>query len=494
MEDEMSHFPENPAPGGSTLAVPDERWRRRLILLLTCSATAMVGLDTAIANVAVPSIQRELQVGPGTSQWVVVAYGLFLGGFLLLGGRLTDHVGRRRVLIIGLLVFTGASLAAGLAPDAGWLIAARGVQGLGAALVTPAALSLLAVTFAEGKERDRALGLFGAVGGGAGAVGVVVSGLLTAGPGWRWAFFVNVPLGLLMILLAVSQVTTEPASGRTGRLDVAGAIAVTAGLLTLVLALHQGAQHGWSDLACLGTLALAGVLLGAFVGIERRSATPLVPSATLRNRALVAANVTALLAFGALGSFIFAGSLLMQQALGYSPLQTGFAWLATTLTIIVVATVGSRLIAKLGVQPLLVTGLSAVALGALWLTRVPARADYAVDLLPALLLAGIGFGLCGPALQVGALTGVSRSAAGLASGLVETMTEIGGAVGVALVSTVLVAGSAVAGFHSAFAVTGCLAGLGVVASAVGFGRRHPTGRTGELQDAPRRRDECAAAA
>jgi EmrB/QacA subfamily drug resistance transporter len=442
--------------------------RRGLVLALACTATAMVGLDTAIVNVALPSMQRDLGVGTSTLQWVIVAYGLVLGGFLLFGGRLTDQFGRRRVFLTGLTIFTAASLLAGVAQDAGLLIAARAIQGFGAALIAPAALSLLAVTYAEGHERNRAFGIFGAVGGMAGSVGVVASGLLTAGPGWRWSFFINVPAGLLFIVLTAVFLTPDQPADRGKRLDVAGATTVTGGLLLFVYALHHAATYGWG--ASLPLFAVSVGLLVAFIRIEARSAAPLVPASIVRNRTLVAANITAFLAYCALLSFIFIGSLLMQQGLGYSPVQTGLAWLATTITSFVASIIGARLATKARVRWLVTAGLLIVAAGALLLARVPAGGNYVTDLLPAFLLVGVGFGFCGPAVQIGALSGVSKSAAGLASGLVETMREIGGAAGVAVVSTALVSGSGLAGFHLAFVFIGALAVLGVVVAAAGFAR------------------------
>ena len=301
-------------------------------------------------------------------------------------------------------------------------------------------------------------------------MGVVASGLLTAGPGWRWAFLINVPIGTSFLVLAMVFLAADRPSQRSTRLDVSGGTAVTGGLLLVVYALHHAANHGLVSRSTLGLFAAAAGLLAAFVRIEQRSTAPLVPAATLRNRALVVANITAFFAYAALLSFIFIGSLLMQQALGYPPTTTGLAWLVTTTTVFS-AMAGARLAARVRVQWLLITGLSAVAAGTLWLTRVPAPADYLTDLLPAFLLVGIGFGLCGPALQIGALSGVAEADAGLASGLVETMREVGGAAGVAVVSTVLVAGADLGGFHTAFAFIGVLAILGVVTAAVGFARR-----------------------
>ncbi|SDU86951.1 MFS transporter [Jiangella alkaliphila] len=448
--------------------------RKGLVLALVCVAQAMVGLDIAIVNVALPSIQRDLGVGQSMVQWVVVAYGLLLGGFLLLGGRMADQLGRRRILLAGLAVFTVASFSAGAAQGGGLLIAARAVQGFGAALIAPAALSLLAVTFAEGRERHRAIGLFGAVGGVAGSVGVVAGGLFAGGPGWRWSFLINVPVGALLIMLAVVFLARDRAADRTTRLDIAGATTVTGGLLVFVYALHHGANHGWAAGSTLAMLAVAAALLAAFVRIEARAAAPLVPASTLRNRTLVAANVTAFLASCAFLSFIFVGSLLMQQALGYSPTTTGVAWLATTTTCFAAAMAAARLVTYVGVRSLLITGISIFTVGVLWLTRVPADASYLADVLPAFLLAGIGAGLFAPTLQIGALSGTSRSESGLASGLVETMREIGGAAGVAAVSTVLVTGSGIDGFRAAFAFIALLATLGVLTAAIGFARRaHP---------------------
>jgi EmrB/QacA subfamily drug resistance transporter len=449
---------------------PATRARPRFVLTMVCAAVAIVGIDGAIVNVALAPIQHDLGVDYGTLQWVVVAYGLLLGGFLLLGGRMADQLGRRRVFLTGIAVFTGASLLAGIAPHAGLLIVARAAQGVGAALVVPAALSLLAVTFAEGPERDRAVGLFGAVDGVAASAGVVLGGLLAAGPGWRWAFLIHVPVGTALLVATLVFLSADRADERAPRLDVAGAITVTGGLLVFVYALHHAAGHGWFTWSTLALFAAAAALLAVFLRIEARAAAPLVPAAMLRNRTRLAANLTAFLAFSALLSFIFIGSLLMQQALGYSPAIAGVAWLATTVTIFVAAMTGTRFVARVGGRRLLITGMSLVAVGAFWLARVPADAGYVTDLLPAFLLAGVGFGFCGPALQLGALSGVSRSDAGLASGLVETSREIGGAAGVAAVSTVLLTGSDLDSFHAAFTVVGVLAVLGVVVAAIGFAR------------------------
>ena len=448
------------------------RIRPGVILALVCGAQFMVVLDIAIVNVALPSIQQELDVSQSTLQWVVIAYGLLLGGFLLLGGRMADLLGRRRMFLTGVTIFSAASLVAGVAQSSSVLITARGFQGFGAALVAPAALSILAVTFAEGQERNRALGIFGAVGGTSASVGVIASGLLTDGPGWRWVFFINIPVGIVLISLAATFLVADDRVRATRNFDVAGGATVTAGLLLLVYGLNRGAEDGWTSITTLLVFAAAALMLASFVRIEMRSSAPLVPAAALRHRTLVAANLSAFFAFSAFFSFIFLATLLMQQVLGYSPTKTGVAWLATSVTAFIAAAVtGARLVALVGVRKLLVTGLSLLAISMLWLTRVPADASYVADLLPAFLVAGVAIGLCGPSVQIGALSGVSESTSGLASGLVETMREIGGAAGVASVSTVLVSRAGVDGFRAGFIAISVAAILGALTAGIGFPRR-----------------------
>jgi EmrB/QacA subfamily drug resistance transporter len=443
-----------------------------VILALACAAQFMVVLDIAIVNVALPSVQQDLDISQSTVQWVVIAYGLVLGGFLLLGGRMADLLGRRRILLAGMTTFSTASLVAGIAQSSAVLITARGFQGFGAALVAPAALSILAVTFSEGQARNRALGIFGAIGGGAASVGVIASGLLTDGPGWRWVFFINIPVGILLISLGLAFLPADRAARGTRNFDVAGATTVTGGLLALVYGLNRGAEDGWTAITTLSLFAAAALLLASFVWIEARSRAPLVPAAAVKHRTLVAANLSAFFAFSAFFSFIFLGSLFMQQVLGYSPTKTGVAWLATSVTAFVGAAVaGARLVALVGVRKLLVTGLSLLAIGMLWLTQVPADADYLTDLVPGFVLAGLAIGLCAPSAQIGALSGVSESTSGLASGLVETMREIGGAAGVAAVSTALVSQAGLDGFHAAFVVICVGAALGAVTAGVVFPRR-----------------------
>jgi EmrB/QacA subfamily drug resistance transporter len=449
---------------------------KAMVLALACAAQFMVVLDIAIVNVALPSIQQDLDVSQSTLQWVVIAYGLLLGGFLLLGGRMADLLGRRRVLLTGLAVFSAASLVAGMAQSSAVLIAARGLQGFGAALIVPAALSILAVTFSEGQERNRALGIFGAVGGSSASVGVIASGLLTDGPGWRWVFFINIPVGVLLIALATVFLVADRVERGTRNFDVAGAATVTGGLLLLVYGLNRGAEDGWTSTTTLLLFVGAALLLASFVWIEASSRAPLVPAAAVRHRTLVAANLSAFFTFGAFFSFIFLATLLMQQVLGYSPTKTGLAWLSTSVTAFMASAVaGARLVALVGVRRLLVTGLSLLAISMLWLTRVPADASYLTDLLPAFLLAGIGIGVCAPSAQIGALSGVSESTSGLASGLVETMREIGGAAGVAAVSTALVSQAGLDGFRTAFVVICVTAVIGALTAGVAFPRRTQPG-------------------
>jgi hypothetical protein len=364
------------------------------------------------------------------------------------------------------------------------LIGARALQGLGAALLPPTALSILAVTFDDGPERNRALGVYGAVTGISASVGVIASGLLTSGPGWRWVFFINVPVGVILIALAVVFLPADSSGARRGEhFDAAGAVTVTGGLLLLVYALNRGAGHGWVSWPTIGLFAGSVVLLSAFAAIEARSRSPLVPGSALRNRTLVAANLSSFFVFGGVLSFIFLGSLLMQQVLGYSPTRTGVAWLATTVMSFVAAAVtGAKLVAVVGVRRLLVVGLALLAVSALLLTRIPVGGHYATSLLPAFLLAGLGGGMSAPAVQIAALSGVAPALTGMASGLLETMREVAGAITIAVVSTVLISQAGRAGgvtatagslnaFHAAYWVIFAVAALGAITAAVAFQRR-----------------------
>jgi EmrB/QacA subfamily drug resistance transporter len=442
-------------------------------LILTCLAQFIVIVDLAIVNVALPTIQQQLSMSQSTLQWIVVAYGLLFGGFLLLGGRLGDVLGRRRVLLIGLGLFSVASLAAGLADSATLLIAARALQGFGAAMIAPSALSILATTFKEGKERNSALGIFGATGGLAGSVGVLAGGLITDGPGWQWIFFINVPIGIALIGLALRYLPAHRVEKGARRFSVGGAASITAGLIALVYGLTQGTESGWSSPITLGSFVIAAALLATFVRIESRSRSPLVNFEIFKNRLSAGSMITGLFAFGSLFSFIFTTSLLMQQQLHYTPTQTGAAWLITSVTSFVVAMfTGSKLVAKLGVKRLLVASLALMVLAMLWLTRMPASATFLADVFPALLLAGVGSGMMGPVIQISALTGVQPKHFGLISGVVETMRELGSVIVIAAVSTAFaVQTSPLGGFHAAYLIIAISALLGLGTVGIAFQKK-----------------------
>jgi EmrB/QacA subfamily drug resistance transporter len=415
----------------------DRRW---LALALLAAAQFVVVLDASIVNVALPSIGRDLQFSQDDLSWVINAYTLFFGGFLLLGGRLADLLGRRRILMAGVVLFAFASLAGGLAQSDLWLVVARAVQGLGAALMSPAALAIVTTTFTEGAERNKALGVWGAVAGSGGAAGVLLGGVLTDALSWEWVLFVNVPIGLLIAVLAPMVVadTREEASHRS--YDVAGAIAVTGGLSLLVYALVDAERAGWGSTQTIVLLVVAVALLGAFLAIEARTRGPLLPLRIFRLRTLSASNGAGLLIGMSLFSMFFFLSLYMQQVLGYSAMESGLAYLPLALTIIVVAGVASQLVTRLGFKPVLMAGMALVAVGLLWLSRVPADGSYATDLLGPMVLAGAGLGASFVSVTIGAVAGTRADEAGLASGIINTAQQVGGALGVAVLSTVAFAG------------------------------------------------------
>jgi EmrB/QacA subfamily drug resistance transporter len=425
-------------PQAKRARVP-RRVRPGVILALVCGAQFMAVLDIAIVNVALPSMQADLGVSQADLQWVVITYGLTLGGFLLLGGRAADLFGRRRILVAGLSLFSVSSLAAGLAGSLGPLVAARATQGLGAALTVPAALSILASTFPEGAERNKALGIFGAVAGSAASVGVIASGALSSGPGWAWVFFINVPIGVMLVGLILRYIPKgEPA--HWGAADLPGAVTVTAGLMAVVYAINKSVDNGWTSSTTLGFLAAGAVLLAAFVAIEARSRSPLLPLSMFRHRTLTTANVVAALVFGSMFALIFQASLFMQQVLHYSPIRTGVAYLAIAATSFVVSgVIAVRVVDRRGPGVALAVGQSCSALGLILLAQAPVHAGYWPDVFPGFMLLGIGIGFSAMAAQVAAFIGIDNKVAGLAGGMVETAREIGGALGVAIVATVAVA-------------------------------------------------------
>jgi EmrB/QacA subfamily drug resistance transporter len=413
--------------------------RPGVVLAVLCGVQFMVTLDLAVVNVAIPSIQAELGLAQADLQWVVVTYGVTLGGCLLLGGRAADLLGRRRVLVAGMLLFAAASLGAGLSGSLGQLVVSRAVQGVGAALAAPAALSILVGAFAEGAARTRALGIFAAVSGTGGSVGVIVGGLLTDGPGWEWIFLVNVPIGAVLVVLALRYV---PASVpvRAGSADLLGAATVTGGLMAVVYGINQSIEHGWTSGRTLGGLGVGTVLLAVFVVVERSATTPLVPLEMFRRRTLTTATVVAALVFAAFFATIFQGTLFVQQGLGYSAVRTGMAWLAATLSSLVVAgAIAPRVVQRFGASRSLVLGELIVTAGLVLLSRAPSDASYWVDVFPGFLAFGVGLGFSMMATQVAAFIGVEEAVAGLAGGIVETAREVGGAIGTAVVATVAVA-------------------------------------------------------
>jgi EmrB/QacA subfamily drug resistance transporter len=404
--------------------------------VLVCVAQFMVVLDATIVNVALPSIQHGLDFSASSLQWVVNAYTLVFGGFLLLGGRASDLLGRQRLFIAGLVVFTLASLLNGVATSSGMLIVGRGLQGLGAALVSPAALAIVTTTFAEGRERTRALGIWSAIAAGGGAVGLALGGLLTDTLSWRWVFFINLPIGLVAALLALRYIANTRAQQRPDTADVAGATTVTAGLLVLVYTIVKTQDYGWGSWQTLGLGALAIALLAAFVAIELRSRAPLIRLGLLRVRSLTSANGAMLLiAAGLFGMFFFAG-LYLQEVLGYSALKAGIAFLPVTAGIVVGAGLAQQGIRRFGVRPVSLVGMAIAAIGLFLLSGVPTHGTYLTDLLPGLGLMSVGMGLTFVPVTLIATTNIEAEDAGLASGLFNTSQQIGGAIGLALLSTI----------------------------------------------------------
>jgi EmrB/QacA subfamily drug resistance transporter len=409
--------------------------RKWFALALLCTVQFMVVLDIAIVNVALPSIQTDLRFSQENLQWVISAYALLFGGFLLLGGRAADLLGRRRIFLVGLVVFTAASLLSGLAWSEGALIGARAVQGLGAAIISPAALSILMTSFAQGKERNTALGAWGAVGAFGAVAGVLLGGVLTDLLSWPWIFFVNVPVGLAA--LAITPFLISESRNATARsFDLPGAVLVTSGLVVLVYAITQANDYGWSSLRTIGLFASSAALLAGFLGWEARSKDPLMPFSIFRLRTLVGANVAALILGTAMFGMFLMLTLYMQQVLGYSPLRTGVGYLAVAGTAIVWSALAAQLVTRIGVKPVLVVGMTALTAGLVYFTQVSVGGSYLGDLLPGFLLISVGIGFSFVPISIAALAGVKNSEAGLASGLFNTSQQIGGALGIAALSSI----------------------------------------------------------
>jgi EmrB/QacA subfamily drug resistance transporter len=417
-------------------AVGSEDRRHWVALAVIVTAQFMVVLDIAIVNVALPSIKNDLHFSQESLQWVITGYSIFFGGFLLLGGRLADLLGRRRLFMAGLLVFTVASLLNGLAWSEGSLIAFRCLQGLGAAMMSPAALSILTTTFQEGRERNRALGIWGAVAGSGGAAGVLLGGVLTSAFSWPWIFFVNVPVGAAVIAVSPSLLRESRADLPNRYFDFAGAATITTGLMLLVYGMSRATQHGWGTPASIAFLTASAVLIVSFFLIEARSKAPLLPLRILRLRTLAGSNLSALIAGGAVFSQFFLLTLYMQQVLHYSALKTGVAYIALTLTTIAFSAVSQGLVTRIGVRRVLPIGLALSAVALVLFAQLPVHGHYFSNLFPGFLISGFALALAFVPMAIGALTGIRPADAGIASGLINTTQQIGGAVGVAAATTI----------------------------------------------------------
>jgi len=411
----------------------DRRWTA---LILLCVAMFVVVLDASIVNVALPSIGEGLDFSEADLPWVVNAYSIAFGGFLLLGGRAADLLGRRRVFMAGLLVVAVASLAAGFAANQGQLIAARAAQGLGGAIISPAALAIITMLFRDGAERNKALGAWGAVAGSAGAAGVLLGGILTDGLGWEWVLWVNVPVALIALALTPGLIPESRSESATRHFDAAGAVTVTAGLSVLVYALLDASSSGWGSTKIVSLLALSVALLGAFIAIELRSKAPLVPFRIFRLRTLTGANVVGILLGGAVIAMFFYISLYMQQVLGYSPIRAGLSFLPLTVTTIIAAGLGGQLVTRFGFKPILAAGMGFLAVGLLWFSQVSVGGGFLTDILGPSLFAAIGLGFAFVTSTIAAVSGVEQREQGLASGLINTSQWIGRALGLAVLSTI----------------------------------------------------------
>jgi len=455
--------------------------RRWLALILLCFAQFIVVLDASIVNVALPSIGDALSFSQENLAWVVNAYVLTFGGFLLLGGRMADLLGRRRVFIAGLALVGVASLAAGFAANEGQLIAARAAQGLGAAIISPAALSIITNTFRDGAERNKALGAWGAVAGAGGAAGVLLGGILTDGLGWEWVLWVNVPVALVCALIAPRLLAESRSESATRHFDAAGAVTVTAGLSILVYALVDATEAGWGSVQTLSLLALSAALIAAFVLIELRSDAPLVPFRIFRLRTLTGGNVVGLLLGGSLFAMFFFITLYMQQVLGYTPIEAGLSYLPLAVMIIVASGIAAQMVTRVGFKPILGAGMLLVAVALVWFSQVSVDGGFATDILGPSLLAAAGLGFAFVTTTIAAVSGVAEEESGLASGLINTSQQIGGALGLAVLSTVatsrtddVIATSGgrpsvdalTEGFQAAFLGAGVIAAIGFVLTFV----------------------------
>lgn len=410
---------------------------KNLALMLLALTQFVVVIDASITNVALPSIGKALDIDQDNLSWVVNSYTLVFGGFLLLGGRLADFFGRRKMFMTGMSLFGVASLAGGFAQSEEWLIIARAFQGLGAAIASPAALSIVTTTFAEGKERNRALGIWGAVAGAGGAAGVLLGGILTQWAGWEWVLFVNVPIAAFVVWQAPIRLLESKAEEESERtLDIPGAVAITAGLALLVYTLVDAATVGWTSTETIVRGLIAVGLIVAFVVIEMRTRKPLVPFSIFRNRTLRGANIVGVLTGMSLFSMFFLITLYLQQVLGQDALEAGLSYLPLSVAIILAAGMAGTLVTKIGFKPVLVTGLLLVAIALAWFTQIDVGGSYWSDVFGPSILAGLGLGLAFVPVTIAAMSGTKPEEAGLASGLINTSQQIGGALGLAILASI----------------------------------------------------------
>jgi EmrB/QacA subfamily drug resistance transporter len=470
----MSAAAASPAPRSSS------RVDVNAVLGLVAVAQFMVVLDATVVNVALPAIKGDVGFSEQSLSWVLNAYTLVFGGFLLLGGRLADRLGRRRLFVAGIATFSGASLICGVSQSEGMLLVARGLQGLGGAMVSPAALSIILTTFAEGQERNRALAVWGAIAGAGGAVGLLLGGVIVEVLSWRWVFFVNVPIGAAVLALAPRIVPeSRSESAAAAGYDAGGAVAITLGTIALVFTLIKADSWGWTSGRTLAGFVVAIALIAAFVVVERRHPDPLVPLRIFSNRSLAASDATMLVVAAALFGVFFFCTLYLQQVLGYSALKTGVAYLPLSLTIIGASALASRLVDRFTPKPVLASGLLIATAGFVLLTRISGHGDYGSHILPAMLVLGIGLGTSFVPITIAATNGVAAGDSGLASGLLNTTQQVGGSLGLAILSSVstsrmtsaLQAGSSVPaalthGFKAAFVVAAVLCAIGVVVALV----------------------------
>ena len=487
-----------------TTTMPDpNRWRALAVLAV---AYLMVVLDVSIVNVALPSIQESLDFSTSGLEWVVSGYALTFGGFLLLGGRSGDLLGRRRVFMAGLVLFSLCSLLCGFAVSAEMLIATRVLQGAAGAILSPSVFSIVSVTFQEGSERNKALGILGAIAGSGAAIGLLLGGVLTEFVGWEWIFFVNVPIGLGVLLIVPRVVRESRAPEMLRHFDVAGAVTVTGGLMLLVFGLTRAPDVGWLSAETIGSFVGSAVLLGAALSIERRSRSPLVDLRIFRRRTLAAANVIGLLLGSILFGMFFLLTLYQQDVLGYSPLRTGLNSLAVALSVIAASTASQALVTRVGIRPVLMLGFALIGGGLLYYTQISVDGSYVTDLLPGFLMTGIGLGFSFVPVSIAALSGVTNREAGLASGLITTSQQIGGGIGLAilasvsttrtnnLLSTGVPAPTALTdGFRLAFLIAAGLAALAFVATFVLF-RPGKSTVVAEQAEPPRATDDQQVAA